>query len=341
MKNTIYSLIEPGKFDPQESELLPENDVVIVRPRFLSICHADQRYYQGQRSKKVLAQKLPMALIHEGIGEVIQDESGQFAAGTMVAMVPNTPVEEDPVIAENYLRSSKFRASGFDGFMQDYVPMRRDRLVVLPEGVDYQVAAFTELVAVSYHTINRFEQIAHQRKEHIGIWGDGNLAFITALLFKTRFPDHKISIFGIDNSKMKEFTFADNVYHCNEIPDDLRVDHAFECVGMAASGVAINQIIDYIHPEGTIAIMGVSEEPVPINTRMVLEKGLRIFGSSRCGVKDFADTLQLYKEHPEVVELLKTIISNVTTVENLEDMKQAFEDDAAAKGGKSVMVWQK
>ena len=30
-------------------------------------------------------------------------------------MIPNTPVEKDDIIAENYLRSSKFRASGFDG----------------------------------------------------------------------------------------------------------------------------------------------------------------------------------------------------------------------------------
>lgn len=51
------------------------------------------------------------------------------------------------------------------------------------------------------------------------------------------------------------------------------VDHAFECVGGAASQSAINQMIDYIQPEGTMSILGVSEYPVPINTRMILEKG--------------------------------------------------------------------
>ena len=62
-----------------------------------------------------------MALIHEAIGEVVRDPSGNFKTGDLVVMVPNTPVEEDDIIAENYLRSSKFRASGFDGFMQEYV----------------------------------------------------------------------------------------------------------------------------------------------------------------------------------------------------------------------------
>ena len=31
----------------------------------------------------------------------------------LVVMIPNTPVEKDDIIGENYLRSSKFRASGF------------------------------------------------------------------------------------------------------------------------------------------------------------------------------------------------------------------------------------
>ena len=76
-----------------------------------------------------------MALIHEGIGRVIYDPTGHFEQGTLVVMIPNTPVEQDEIIAENYLRSSKFRASGFDGFMQEYVSMEPDRLVVLPEDI--------------------------------------------------------------------------------------------------------------------------------------------------------------------------------------------------------------
>ena len=96
-----------------------------------------------------------MALIHEAIGEVVRDPSGNFKTGELVVMVPNTPVEEDDIIAENYLRSSKFRASGFDGFMQEYVEITPDRLVRLPQDIDRTVAAFTEIVSVSVHAIGR------------------------------------------------------------------------------------------------------------------------------------------------------------------------------------------
>jgi ribitol-5-phosphate 2-dehydrogenase len=50
------------------------------------------------------------------------------------------------------------------------------------------------------------------------------------------------------------------------------VDHAFECVGGNGSPIAIEQIIDLIKPEGTISILGVSEYPVQVNTRMILER---------------------------------------------------------------------
>ncbi len=341
MLNTVYRLVEPRKFEEQFNDIDLFDDKVIVRPTHLSICRADERYYQGKRSAEVLKQKLPMALIHEGIGDVLYDSKGEFCNGQTVAMVPNTPMEEDPIIAENYLRSSKFRASGYDGFMQEYVAMRRDRLVILPEGINKNVAAFTELVSVSYHTINRFLRKSHERRNRIGVWGDGNVAFITSLLLKKRLPETELYIFGIDEQKMSDFVFADATFNVSEIPSDMWLDHAFECVGGDASGTAINQIIDYINPEGTISIMGVSENQVPINTRMVLEKGLQIYGSSRSGVQDFRDTIELFENDSDVEEYLERIIGGVIPVRTIDDMNMAFDIDIQRASGKTVMLWDK
>ena len=132
MFNTVYRLVAPGRFEVAFSEIDLCGQQVVVRPTHLSICHADQRYYQGTRPAEVLSEKLPMALIHEGIGEVVYDPLKEYAPGTRVVMIPNTPVEKDAVIAENYIRSSRFRASSMDGFMQENVALERDRLVRLP-----------------------------------------------------------------------------------------------------------------------------------------------------------------------------------------------------------------
>ncbi|HBA68249.1 MAG TPA: ribitol-5-phosphate dehydrogenase [Lachnospiraceae bacterium] len=341
MLNTVYRLVAPRRFEVAFNDIDLQKGQVVVRPTYLSICHADQRYYQGTRPIEVMKQKLPMALIHEGLGEVVYDATGTFQSGDSVIMIPNIPKEKDAVIAENYLRSSKFRASSYDGFMQEHVALEPDRVIPLDSSVDKVVAAFTELVSVSVHALCRFDSIAHQRRNVIGVWGDGNLAYITAVFFRAMFPAVSLYVFGVHQEKLSQFSFADGTFLVTDIPPDLSVDHAFECVGGEASQRAINQIIDHICPEGTISLLGVSEYPVPINTRMVLEKGLRIFGSSRSGRDDFLKTVSLYRSHPEIVGYLSNIVGAQIEIRTIADMNRAFETDIHKSIGKTIMIWNK
>lgn len=340
MINTVYRLSAPRRFEIafEDIELFGQN--AVVRPTHLSICNADMRYYLGTRDAKVLAEKLPMALIHEGAGEVVFDPTGTFNSGDKVVMVPNLACEEDEVIAENYLRSSKFCGSTMDGFLQEYVEISPKRLVALPENINMNVAAFTEIVSVSVHAISRFDKIAHKRRNTIGVWGDGNLGYITSLFLKKQFPQSKIIVFGTTFEKLSDFTFADETYVVSNVPEGVQIDHAFECVGSNGSPIAIEQIISLIRPEGTISIMGVSEYPVPINTRMILEKGLRMFGSSRSGVADFKKTVEMYKTNPEIIDYLGNLISSVNTVRTVADIKNAFEKDTRKAFGKTIMKWE-
>lgn len=340
MLNTLYQLTAPRRIEIAivDEKIVPET--LIVRPRLLSICHADQRYYRGTRPPEVLAQKLPMALIHEGLGEVVLDNTGTFAPGDTVVMIPNIPCEQDKFIAENYLRSSKFRGSSTDGFMQELVFTTPERVVKVPDSVDPYVACFTELVSVSMHAIGRFLRLSHGRRNVIGVWGDGNLGYITSLLLKKVLPDAELYIFGLNDYKLADFTFADKIFITSQIPSGLLIDHAFECVGGIGCAAAINQVIDHIRPEGTLSLMGVSENPVPINTRMVLEKGLRLFGSSRSGRVDFEATIDLYESDTSVAAYLRQLIGQIVPVHDIPDISEAFEADQRKMGGKTIMEWQ-
>ena len=341
MLNTVYRLTQPRKFEIEFTDIDIFSGEVIVRPTYLSICNADQRYYQGTRDPKVLAKKLPMALIHEGIGEVVYSPTDEFKAGDRVIMIPNTPTQDDEIIAENYRLSSKFRASGFDGFMQEFVSIKPDRLVKLPDTIDPAVASFTEIVSVSVHAITRFDRIAHSRRDVIGVWGDGNLSYMTSIFLKKFFPESKVYVFGVVPTKLSDFTFVDGTFLTNSIPDNLHIDHAFECVGGNGSQIAIDQIIDCINPEGTISILGVSEYAVPINTRMILEKGLRRFGSSRSGREDFIRTVEMYEKYPEIPEYLSHMVYMIKPVRNISDMCEAFDMDTKKAFGKTIMKWEK
>lgn len=338
MINVSYRLKSPKFFEEDIDEM--ELDGVIVRPTYLSICQADQRYYQGLRPIEVLEKKLPMALIHEGIGEVVFDCSSNFNVGDKVVMIPNTPHGED-VCRANYSYKSKFRGSGFDGFTSDLVKLEPDRLVKLPDDFNMHVSAFIELMSVAYQGITKFSEIAITPKEVLGVWGDGNLGFITALFLKEKFPESKIMVFGKHLENLNSFSFADAIYQIHNVPQGLVIDHAFECVGSSASQSAIDQIIDFINPQGTINLFGVSEYPVPINTRMVLEKGLTIQGNSRSDREDFVGVVKTLEQNPQLFEYLEKLITNICEINTLDDLKDAFNKDYISRFGKTILKWNK
>lgn len=337
MINQTYRLIAPKQIRTDFVEFTLDKESIIVRPTYLSICAADQRYYTGSRGTEAMKKKLPMALIHESVGEVVYDPLNEYAIGTNVVMVPNTPTEKSEIIKENYLTSSKFRASGFDGFMQNVVCMNRN--LIIPFTMEPRVASLLELTSVSMNAIENFEKRAYGCKDVIGVWGNGNVGFVTALVLKKLYPQSKIVVCGIGEQKMAYFSFADEIYYVNDMPVDFQVDHAFECVGGHASETAINQIIDHIKPQGTISLMGVSEKSVEINTRMVLEKGLTLLGNSRSNYEDFKRSIELMEKYPDVCEYLLTIISEEIVVHSIEDMHKAFENDLN-NTFKTLMKWE-
>ena len=91
MINEVYQLIAPKLIDTAYKEIDLSKNEVILRPVKMSICKADQRYYQGLRNRAVLMKKLPMALIHECVAEVIYDPSGEFSVGEMLIPIPIHP----------------------------------------------------------------------------------------------------------------------------------------------------------------------------------------------------------------------------------------------------------
>ena len=337
MINIVYRLKSPKFFEEAIDDV--ELDGVVVRPTYLSICQADQRYYQGSRPSSVLSEKLPMALIHEAIGEVISDSEGNFKPGDNVVMIPNTPFGSDEY-RSNYSELSKFRGSGFDGFTSDLISLKSNRLIKIPDNFDLKVSAFIELISVAYQGIMKFLELNKLPKDVLGVWGDGNLGYITSLLLKETCPECEIIVFGKHVENLNLFSFVDNVYLIHDVPNDLRIDHAFECVGSAASQSAIDQIIDLINPQGTINLFGVSEYPIPINTRMVLEKGLTLQGNSRSEREDFEGVVNLLCSNPQLFNYLSKLITNVCEIKSLDDLKTSFDKDYISDFGKTILKWE-
>ncbi len=337
MLNYIYQLISPKIISVKYQEVDAKNQV-IVQPEYLALCHADQRYYQGKRDAKVLRKKLPMALIHEGCGKVLYDPTHTFEVGDKVVMIPNILSEEgNPEIYENYRTGGGFLSSGRDGFMREFVNLNPDRLVKY-EGIEGRIAAITEFVSVGMHGVERFTKVSHTYKQRIGVWGDGSLAFVVSSILKHRFPKSTICVVGKNMNKLNQFSFVDETRLADDLDDTFRIDHAFECAGGEGSAYAIDDIIRHINPQGMVALMGVTETKVPVNTRDILEKGLTFVGCSRSGRADFEEAVEFLKDK-RIQNRFHTIIYETEPVKNLQDIHRVFSVDLNTDF-KTVFKWE-
>lgn len=320
-----YKLIRPFVIETAYHDISPnEGEKVIVRPAFLSVCKADMRYYFGQRDAHILKKRLPMVLIHEACGEVLYDPTGKLEKGQKAVLLPNIS-GKDEYYSENYRPDSLFRSSRADGFMQEVMALEHRFLAPYGETLPDEIMAFTELISVGIHTVESFARISGKRRDHIAVWGDGALSYIVCSVLKCTFPDTAVTVIGINPAKLQYFTFTDETLMADQLPSEACYDHCFECVGGIGSVNTIGQMIDTIRPEGTIMLLGVSEDPVPVNTRMVLEKGLTIMGRSRSGERDFRKAIKLLETDPVFLGRMKHLVSCSVEARSINDISKAFE----------------
>ena len=338
MIGQIYRLMDTKRIEIVRREIKISCDDVIIKPDYLSICAADQRYYFGKRSKEVLQKKLPMALIHEATATILFDNSGKFPRNSKAVLVPLIETETSEGIKANYNPKNIFVSSGYDGFMQDLMAVSSDRIIPIKN--DYSVIyVFTEIVSVAINAAEAFMCANKTFAESFGIWGDGSIGFVMSLILRCLFPNSKIYVFGKNPRKLQHFSFADKTYIIDSFPRNIKLDHCFECVGGTKSSDAINQIIDMIAPQGCVSLLGVSENPIPINTRTVLDKGLIFIGNSRSNKEDFIKAVNLIDNNAMCRKYLKMLISQIICVKDENDMSIAFEQ-SILNDYKTVMKWE-
>ncbi|HZG16214.1 MAG TPA: alcohol dehydrogenase catalytic domain-containing protein [Candidatus Bathyarchaeia archaeon] len=352
VQSRTLRLIEPHEVQ----ELLVQRSIpkgfVVVEPTLASICHADLRYFGGQRRQEVLAKKLPMALLHEGIGTVVGGSSATLKQGQKVVIVPYLPGyllhDLDPdlccpacrgEIADNYCERGAFLGSGTDGIAQSRLVLPDSCAIPIPEGVPDDIAVLTELCSVSFRALRAVTD--NLNKAHIAVFGDGPVGYLTAAMLHHAFqigPD-RLTVFGAIREKLDQFTFATTeMVQTYDFQAGSKVDIVVECTGGRFSESAMNQGIELLKPGGRLIAMGVSEDFVPINTRDVLEKGLTIYGSSRSSSKDFVEVLKVM-ETKECQETLRRLIpDSYTVVSKADDFVGAMESALAHRNWKKVFL---
>lgn len=352
VKSRTLRLTKPHEIEESLEERQLPDGYVAVEPTIASICHADLRYFGGLRKPEVLAKKLPMALLHEGIGIVAMSQSDQLPPGTKVVIVPNLPgymlQGKQPEqccpacrneIEDNYCTHSKFLGSTIDGIAQSRLVLPEGCAVPIPASIPDEIAVLAELCSVSYRAAKGASHLFD--KAQVAVFGDGPVGYLTAAILHHAFQVGKdrLTVFGAIQEKLDQFDFADTqmVQHY-DFQNGKPMDVVFECTGGRFSESAINQGIDILKPGGHLIAMGVSEEFVPINTRDVLEKGITLRGSSRSSVADFEQVLKVMENSECQNTLRKLLPDQYTGVSTADDLAGAMEAAMAHRDWKKTIL---
>lgn len=296
--------------------------------------------------------KLPMALIHEGIGIIVKSLSPELVHGQRVVVVPNMsgylldgiqPEDCCPACrsgnGDNYCHRGRFLGSGTDGIAQNRLVVPAACAIPVPDDVPDEIAVLTELCTVSYQAlIHVAEKLASAR---IAVFGDGPVGYLAAAMLHHVYgvSQDRLHVFGVVPDKLAQFEFATRILiHDYNFSTGGSYDIAVECTGGKFSENAINQAIDILAPCGHLILMGVTEERVPINTRDVLEKGITLRGSSRSSISDFPPVLHAMKDPMCQATLRKLLPEQRTKIESAEDFAQAMELALEHRGWKKTLL---
>jgi len=337
-----YKVTSPGVLE-EFIENLDYQDKVLVSIQRMAICKADIRYFLGNREKTVLDHKYPLTPIHEAVGVVVKDPTGNFKPGDNVILVPNSIDQElcstcanqrcfEKDLGNNYCPYATFRSSTSDGFLRSFYACEPSLLVKYSPDVDPSIAVFSELLSVAFAACRRID---FKKAKKIALFGDGIMAYVVYLVIHHVYKK-ALTVFGVDDDKLKMFKGAKTQMFKDY--DNHPFDTLIECVGGKFSEVAINQMIDASQVGADLILMGVSETGVSINTRKILEKGVSLKGVTRSTREDF-EMVSKALNSKELQDAIKPMVLSLSTIKNIHDIYHCYESEIANTTviGKNIM----
>lgn len=149
-------------------------DEVVIKVKAAGICGSDiPRVFEKG------TYHFPTTIGHEFAGEIVEAaESGLIGKGA--AVIPLLPCHNcQDCQAGNYAQcqSYNYYGSRCDGGMSEYIAVKKDNLVMLPEGVSYLEGAMCEPTAVALHTLKK---AGIKQGNIVVIWGIGPIGLILA-----------------------------------------------------------------------------------------------------------------------------------------------------------------
>ena len=307
MKAVIKQAPEPGALewvDWPEPDLRPGH--VIVEIERAGICSTDVAIYDWTyRGRQPLA--TPSMLGHEASGTVVAAaDDVRVATGTRVGLqvIWGRPHSRETLEGHENLDPEWIHigASALGGTFAERIAMPAERLVLLPEELDWDQGALLEPLAVA---ANAMDLVAPRPGESFVVVGPGPFGLLMIQIARAAgaTPIVAVGLEGIDASRLAVATTAgaDAVV---ELGGDMTAatEAVLATVGRRGADVVVDAggtpestflSLDLAGPAGRVAVFGFTREATIEPLRQVIRKGLSLHGVSAAARRHYGIALRL------------------------------------------------
>jgi 2-desacetyl-2-hydroxyethyl bacteriochlorophyllide A dehydrogenase len=307
-------------------------DEALLRVRRVGICGTDLHIFQGH-----LDHRVPRGGIigHETLAEVAEAPAGSgFRAGARVVVEPLRVCGACRAcrMGAAYL-CYRLKVLGVDepGGMQEYWPVAAARLLAVPDTLSDDEAAMIEPLAVATHDVRRAAVTAG---DAVLVFGGGPIGALIAMVARQRgarvvvteinpFRVEMLTKLGIDvagpgrdlAALVDEWTGGDGA------------DVVFEVTGNPA---AVRAMTDLVRVQGTISMVAIHAEPLPVDLYRFFARELTLHGSRLYAREDWEEAIRL------AASGAVTLAPLVSRRLPLASLQQGMED--ALRGGPVMKV---
>ncbi|MGH7319436.1 MAG: zinc-dependent alcohol dehydrogenase [Candidatus Rokuibacteriota bacterium] len=274
---------------------VPGPGEALLKVRRVGICGTDLHIFQGH-----LDHRVPRGGIigHETFAEVAQAPAGS-------GIMPGERVVVEPLHFCAVCRACRMGASylcydlkvlGVDlpGGMQEYWTVPTARLLRVPDSLTDDHAALLEPLAVATHDVSR---AGVKTGDAVFVFGGGPIGALIALVARHRgarvavaelnaFRLELLRSFGLETVGPG----TDVVRFANDWTGGDGVDVAFEVTGSPA---AVRAVTDVVRVWGTVSLVAIHAEPVPVNLYRMFFRELAMHGSRLYAREDWEEAIRL------------------------------------------------
>ncbi|MGJ8617747.1 MAG: zinc-dependent alcohol dehydrogenase [Sulfitobacter sp.] len=258
----------------------------LIKVMSVGICGSDMHAYLGHDSRR----PAPLILGHEAAGVVV----GGAREGERVTINPLVScgecaacgVGKDNLCPERMIISMPPR----EGAFAQYVTMRDENLVTVPDQVTLDQASLAEPIACGWHTVRLARETLNAAAHKALVIGGGAIGLGAALSLKAQ---GVADVTIVEPNPLRRKTLIQKCGQTAVAPEGLAKDAMFDLVIDGVGYAATRETASaHARPGGVIGHIGLGEDEGGLDIRRMTLQEITFIGTYTYTAQDFRDTAQ-------------------------------------------------